>query len=319
MISAMSTMASFFVIPLPRLQPEPVMRNTVDWIGGTLITVGLIILLFALSEGNVVGWSTPWVPTLIVVSLLIIAAFGFWQHRLETKTRTQPLMKLSIFANRKFTWANVLMGLFFASFNNYLILATYWFQDFQGLSVMQTTLRFLPNGVTGILVATATGFILSHVRGDLILVFSTAAVSTSSLLFAVPLPQHTTYWAYGFPAMVCCVCGADTIFPLLTLFVAKTLPREDASLGGALITAVGQIGRAVGLALATAVQTAIIASEMGVGVDQVGQEGHGLAAWDPALKMGIRGTAWFNFSISIVSLLIVLLFIRGIGVVGGNK
>ncbi|KAJ4991957.1 efflux transporter [Stagonosporopsis vannaccii] len=319
MVSAISTLASFFVIPLPPVQPEPVMRNTVDWIGGTLITVGLIMLLFALSEGNVVGWSTPWVPSLIVVSLLIVVAFGFWQHHLETKTQKRPLMKMSIFSNRKFTWANVLMGLFFSSFNNYLIFATYWFQDFQGLSVIQTTLRFIPNGVTGIIVATVTGFILSHVRGDFILIFSTFAVSMSSLLFAIPIPETTTYWAYGFPAMVFCVCGADTIFPVLTLFVAKTLPSEDASLGGALITAVGQIGRAIGLALATAVQTAVIAKEMGVSVDQVGEEGHGLKPWDPALKTGIRATAWFNFGMSIVSLVIVLVFIRGIGIVGGKK
>jgi predicted MFS family arabinose efflux permease len=319
MVSAMSTLASFFVIPPPPPQSSPTMRNTVDWIGGTLITVGLVMLLFALSEGNVVGWRTPWVPTLIAVSLLIILGFGIWQHHLETRTQKRPLIKLSIFSNRKFAWANVLMGLFFSAFNNYLILATYWFQDFQGRSVIQTTLRFVPNGVTGIVVATVTGFLVSHVRGDYILMFSTCAVSMSSLLFAIPIPETTTYWAYGFPAMVFCVCGADTIFPVLTLFVAKTLPPEDASLGGALITAVGQIGRAVGLALATAVQTAIIAKEMGVSVDQVGEEGHELQPWDPALKAGIRGTAWFNFGMSIISLLIVLVFIRGIGIVGGKR
>ncbi|KAF2023947.1 MFS general substrate transporter [Setomelanomma holmii] len=318
-ISAICTVASYFVIPLPPVQPEPSMRNTVDWIGGTLITVGLIILLFALSEGNVVGWSTPWVPTLIVVSMLIILAFGFWQHYLETKTQRRPLMKMSIFKNRKFTWANVLMALFFSSFNNYLIFATYWFQDFQGLSVIQTTLRFLPNGVTGILCALVTGHILSSVRGDYILTFSTICVSMSSLLFAIPIPVDTTYWAYGFPAMVMCVCGADTIFPVLTLFVAKTLPPEDASLGGALITAVGQIGRSVGLAIATAVQTAIIAREKGVSVDEVGNQGHGLQPWDDALKVGIRGTAWFNFGMSVASTAVVLLFIRGIGIIGGKS
>lgn len=319
MVSAVCTLTSFFVIPLPPAQREPSMRNTVDWIGGTLITIGLIMLLFALSEGNVVGWSTPWVPSLIAAALLIILAFGLWQRRLERATATQPLMKLSMFRNRQFAWANVLMALFFASFNNYLILATYWFQSYQGLDVIQTTLRFVPNGVTGIVVATATGFLLSHVRGDAILVFSTLAVSTSSLLFALPLPVHTTYWAYGFPAMVCCVCGADTIFPVLTLFVAKTLPAADASLGGALITAVGQVGRAVGLALATAVQTAVVAREMGVGVERVGDGAHALRPWDPALKRGIRATAWFNFGVSLASLGVVLVFIRGIGIVGGKR
>jgi predicted MFS family arabinose efflux permease len=317
-ISSICTIASYFVIPIPTKPLEPVMRNTVDWVGGTLITVGLIVLLFALSEGNVVGWSTPWVPVLIVVSLLFVIAFGFWQHHLETKTQKRPLMKMSIFKNRKFTAANVLMALFFSSFNNYLIFATYWFQDYQGLSVIQTTIRFLPNGITGILVALVTGQLLSRVPGDYILFFSTMCVSMSSLLFAIPISEHATYWVYGFPAMVLCVCGADTIFPVLTLFVAKTLPPEDASLGGALITAVGQIGRAVGLAIATAVQTAVVAKEKGVRVDQVGSEGHALKPWDDALKIGIRSTAWFNFGMSLASTLVVVLFIRGIGVIGGR-
>lgn len=125
------------------------MRNTVDWIGGTLITVGLIILLFALSEGNVVGWKTPWVPAILVVSIIIVAIFAFWQHYLETKTDKRPLMKMSIFRNVKFSAANMIMLLFFSSFNNYLIYATYWFQDYQGLSVIQTMIRFIPNGITG--------------------------------------------------------------------------------------------------------------------------------------------------------------------------
>jgi predicted MFS family arabinose efflux permease len=318
MIAAVATTAGYFVIPLPPLQEEPSMGNKVDWIGGTLITVGLIILLFALSEGNVVGWSTPWVPTLIVVSFIIVAGFGFWQHYLETKTQKRPLMKLSIFKNKKFAWANVLMALFFASFNNYLIYATYWFQDYQGLSVIQTTLRFIPTGVTGILAAFVTGHIMSSVRGDYILTFSTLCISISSLLFAIPIPDNTIYWAYGFPAMVLCVLGADTLFPVLTLFVAKTLPPEDASLGGALITAVGQIGRAIGLAIATAVQTAILARENGVSVDSVGNEGSGSQHWDEALKHSIRGTAWFNFGMSVASTATVLLFIRGIGIIGGH-
>jgi predicted MFS family arabinose efflux permease len=319
MIAALATAAGYFVIPLLPLQEEPSMRNKVDWIGGTLITVGLITLLFALSEGNVVGWSTPWVPTLIVVSFIIVAAFGFWQHYLEAKTQKQPLMKMSIFKNRQFAWANVLMTLFFSSFSNYLVYATYWFQDYQGLSVIHTTLRFIPTGVTGILAAFVTGHIMSSVRGDHILTFSTICISISCLLFAIPIPENTTYWAYGFPAMVLSVLGADTIFPVLTLFVAKTLPPEDASLGGALITAVGQIGRAIGLAIATAVQTAILAKEKGVNVDSVGNEGFGSQHWDPALKSSIRGTAWFNFGMGIASTAVVLFFIRGIGIIGGGK
>ncbi|KAF1957218.1 MFS general substrate transporter, partial [Byssothecium circinans] len=320
-LAAVCTVAGIYVIPLPSVQREPTMRTTVDWIGGTIITVGLVILLFALSEGNVVGWSTPWVPTLIAVSILLIIAFGFWQHYLETKTEKRPLMKMSIFKNIKFSAANVIMMLFFSSFNNYLIFATYWFQDYQGLSVIQTTLRFIPNGVTGVTVAFITSQLLSRIRATHILTLSTLCVSTSSLLFALPLPTSTSYFAYGLPAMILSVSGADTLFPTLTLFVAKSLPSEDQALGGALINAVSQIGRALGLAIATAVQTAVIAREKGVGVDRIGGDGEGnveVGAWDEALKTGIRATCWFNSALGVVALLVVLVFFRGTGIVGGK-
>ena len=148
-LTAIVTVAAIYVIPPPPVKREPKLAKEVDWIGGTIVTIGLIILLFALSEGNVVGWSTPWVGTLIAVSILLLASFGFWQHYLETKTDRRPLMKISIFKNVRFTAANVIMLLFFTSFNNFLIYATYWFQDYQGLSIIQTTLRFIPTGVVG--------------------------------------------------------------------------------------------------------------------------------------------------------------------------
>jgi hypothetical protein len=126
-LAAIVTVAGYIVIPLPPSQAETIsMQKSVDWIGGCLITVGLLILLFALSEGNVVGWSTPLVPTLIVVSVLTIIVFAFWQHYLETTRHREPLMKISLFKNLRFSAANAILLLSFASFNNYLIYATYW-------------------------------------------------------------------------------------------------------------------------------------------------------------------------------------------------
>lgn len=316
-LAALCTVAGYYVIPLPPLAPTPV-KKSIDWLGGTIVTVGLVVLLFALSEGNVEGWRTPWVPSLLAVSLLFIAAFVFWQHHLETRTSTPPLMKMSIFKNVPFSAANAAMLLFFSSFNNYLIFATYWFQSYQGLDVIQTTLRFVPTGVTGIFVAFATSQLLARVRGTLILGFGMASLVFASLLFAIPIPMSTSYWAYAFPAMILAVCGADTLFPTLTLFVAKSLPAADQALGGALVNSVGQVGRAVGLAIATAVQTAVVASEKGVGVDDVGRGVVEVGVGDEALKKGIRAVAWLDVGFAIVGLGVVGAFFRGVGRVGGR-
>jgi hypothetical protein len=169
-----------------------------------------------------------------------------------------------------------------------------------------------------VIVCFITAIMVSRVRGDYILVFGTLCISLASLLFAIPIPTTTSYFAYGLPAMVLSVCGADTLYVTLALFVAKTLPREDQSLGGALINTVGQLGRAIGLAIATAVQTAVMAKELGVTVAEVGAEGHGLKPGDPALKTGLRSTSYFNFSLGIAALVVALVFFRGAGKVGGK-
>lgn len=314
-LAALVTVAGFFVIPPPPTTLKAhgaTITATVDWVGAVLVTVGLMLLLFALTEGNVVGWSTFWIPLLIVISLLLIALFIFWQHRLEKRGGQTPLMKVSIFGNRRFSAAMAIMCLFFGAFNGYLIFTTYFFQDYQGLSPIQTTLRFIPTGVVGILTALVCGKLLAHVPTNYILTFGNASNTLSCLLFALPIPPTTSYFAYGLPAMILSVLGADTSWPGLMLFTSQSLPQADQAMGGALVNAVGQLGRALGLAVATAVQTAVMASARGVSVEHSGPLEVGD---DPTLK-GLRAAQWTNFGIGAAGLGVVLVLFRGAGVVG---
>lgn len=292
--------------------------RSVDWVGATLITVGLLALMFALTEGNVVGWSTPWISVLIVVSILVIAAFAVWQWYLEQRLDSspsgilQPLIKVSIFRNRQFSAVMVIMGVFFAAFNNYLIYATYYFQEFQGRSPLQTMLRFLPTGIGGAAVAIVVSQLLGRVPTVFLLVCGNLAIAVACLLYAVPIPQTTSYFAWGLPAMVLSVVGADTTWPCLTLFTSRALPREDQAIGGALINSVGQIGRSIGLAIATAIQTAVMAHGRGVSVKDAGS----IKAWDANSLGGLRAASWFDFALGLVSLVLVLMAFRTLEIVG---
>lgn len=277
--------------------------------------MGLLALLFALTQGNVVGWSTPYIPALIVVSVVVVSLFVLWQWYLENKAARPPLVRVSVFRNGKFSAALAIMGLFFSSFNNFLVFATYFYQDYQGHSPLQTTLRFLPTGVAGILVALTVAQLLSRVPTYILLLAGTTAVSVACLLFAVPIPPSTSYFAYGLPAMVLSVVGADTTWPALTLFVSSCLSDQDQALGGALINSVGQVGRAVGLAIATAVQTAVMARERGVGVQDVGE----VEVGEGASLDGIRAASWTTFALGVCSLAVVAVTFRGSEVIGKSR
>lgn len=116
LVASAITAAALFVIPSPKStqrEGSPTVKPSVDWLGSALITGGLLALLFSLTEGNVVGWATPWIPVLIVVSLSLVAIFAFWQSHLEKTGKLAPVMKVSIFRNTQFSAAMVTMALFF--------------------------------------------------------------------------------------------------------------------------------------------------------------------------------------------------------------
>ncbi|KAH8157260.1 hypothetical protein CIB48_g10983 [Xylaria polymorpha] len=314
------TAAGIFFIPPPPASSVPprkglVLLKSVDWLGGFLVTAGLLALLFALTEGNVVGWSTPWVPVLIVVAVILLGVFYAWQWYQENRTTRRPLIKVSIFKNGRFCAGLVIMALFFACFNNFVVYATYFFQEYQGLSPLQTTLRFIPTGVTGVFVAFLVSRLISRVPTWILLLCANTAASISCLLFAVPLPQSTSYFAFGLPAFVLSVIGADITWPCLTLFTSKSLPQEDQALGGGLINASAGVGRAIGLAIDTAVQTAILARERRVAVEHAGK----LMKWDEPSVASIRAANWFNFGLGILCIVVICVAFRGTGIVGRNE
>ena len=113
--------------------------------------------------------------------------------------------------------------------------------------------------------------------------------------------------------MCLCVFGSDTLFPSLILFTAHSLPKEDQSLGGAIINAVGQVGRAIGLAIATAIQVAVQNSKDGQADDAAMGE---VDLGNPAFLAGLRSAQWFSTGIALMGFLVATFAFRGVGIIG---
>ncbi|KAI1807312.1 drug resistance protein [Daldinia bambusicola] len=311
------TLAGILFIPAPPQHLTPKKSNfsslkSVDWVGGALVTISILALLFALTEGNIVGWNAIWIYMLIVISVLLLGIFVAWQWYQEKHTKSKPLMKVSMFKSARFSAAMVIMALFFAAFNDLIVSATFIFQDYQALGALQMTYRFIPTGASGVITAFVVSHLISRIPTWILLLFGNLSVSVSCLLFSIPIPPDTSYFAYGLPAFVLSVIGADITWPTLTLFTSKSLPQDDQALGGALINAMGQIGRAVGLAITTAIQTAVMARDRGVPVEASGK----IMPWEPASLAGLRAGIWFNFGLALCCAIVVTVYFRGTGIVG---
>ncbi|CCF42000.1 drug resistance protein [Colletotrichum higginsianum] len=277
----------------------------VDWIGGVLVSSSLVLLLAAFTQANVIGWSTPWIPPLIVGSVLLLAAFCFWQHRLEklNDRAKEPLVRVSMFRNLQFSALFVLVGCFYASFNSFLVFVTFFYQDYLALGEIDTTLRFLPAGIAGFLISFAVSPALSRIRAFYILVLGLACSVISPFIMAVPIPPSTSYWAYGFPAMCLCL-SIEVVWPVVSLLIAARLSTADQGMGSGLLQSVNNVGRALGLAIATAVQTKT------QGFDEADVDTFEGSA---GFLYGVRAAQWTNVGLAATALCIAVAFFRDLG------
>jgi predicted MFS family arabinose efflux permease len=122
---------AIFVIPKEPSRkdnnPNLPRASNVDWIGAFFFTSGLLLLLIALSEGVAVSWDNVLVITTLIVSVLFLVIFIFWQHHLEQKNQPgqEPLMRISVFKTGRFSGAMLIVCLFSAGFTNFLVYSTY--------------------------------------------------------------------------------------------------------------------------------------------------------------------------------------------------
>lgn len=86
-IMAIITVTAAFVIP----SCPPRERGRVDWIGASLLTVGLVTVLLSLNFAPALGWLSPPVLGSLAISLVLLAAFVLVQLRAK-----HPLVDLRI-------------------------------------------------------------------------------------------------------------------------------------------------------------------------------------------------------------------------------
>ncbi|KAJ7627026.1 putative efflux transporter [Roridomyces roridus] len=294
---------------LPSTEPN----RRVDWIGAFLVTVGLVFVVFALSEGSLAskGWKTGYIIALLIVGVLFITLFIGWQHHLEKRQsepdnrRPPPLMKLSMWrrAKGKFAVVQVIAFLQWSSFLTWSFWSQLYYENYVKLSPVHTAVRLLPMTVAGLACNVFVMFVVSRMPLVVLISSGTLLASLAGLLFAIIQPS-APYWAYGFPSAILSVCGADFVFASGTLFIAKvSLPHEQ-SLAGGLFQTLTRVGTAFGLAISTIAFDAIASKSES-------EAGAPLEAY--------KAAQWTAFGFAMFCTLLAVVFLRGVGPVGTDE
>ncbi len=113
-----------------------------DLTGFVLAAIGLGLLMFALSDGSVRGWTAPEIDVSLACGLLLTAAFV----AVELRART-PMLRLRLLREPVFANANVLVLLSVAAFAGLLYATPLFLQEGLGLSAFQSGLSTFPEAI----------------------------------------------------------------------------------------------------------------------------------------------------------------------------
>ena len=224
-------------------------RIRLDVRGALLITGAVTLVVFAVSQGVVLGWTSPLVIAATVVAAAATAVF------MKAETRhPQPLIRPSLLHRkglRDGTTLAFLLGLW--NGGEMLVLSLY-LQQVLHESPLLTGLIIAPQGVVGF----AAGVIGPRLAGKIgvrRLLVLTAACAAAGFLVLTQLPAA----GYSPVLFVVTLIGFGTAGTALgsTVLASRGMADADQGLVGGMINTSRQIGAAVGAALLPAVAVSV--------------------------------------------------------------
>ncbi len=217
--------------------------------GALLITSAVTLLVFAVSQGVVLGWTSPLVIAAVVVAAVTTAGFAKAESR-----HPEPLIRPALLHRkglRDGTTLAFLLGLW--NGGEMLVLSLY-LQQVLHESPLFTGLIIAPQGVVGF-AAGVFGPRLAGRIGVRRLLVLTAAAAAAGFLVLTQLPAA----GYSPVLFVVTLIGFGTAGTALgsTVLASRGMADSDQGLVGGMINTSRQIGAAVGAALLPAVAEAV--------------------------------------------------------------
>lgn len=238
------------------MRPSPVRTpGKIDLLGAGIMTVGLVSLLLAISEGAVWGWGSP-----ATIGLLVLGAVGLVVFVLVELRVPEPLIDMRLMRNRGVWTAHVVALAFgFVMFGTFVLVPTllqlpvasgYGF----GVTVTASGLFLLPTVAMMVICGPIAGMLVRRTgAGVPMLIGSLVAV----VGFVVPAVGHGQMWVLVFSGGLTGVGVGFTLAAVSNAIIASVPAAQTGE-----VISVNTIMRTVGSSIGTAVIGAILAGQI---------------------------------------------------------
>ena len=215
-----------------------------DVAGAVTVTASLMVAVYAIVNGNEVGWTTPQTLGLLAIAGALMTLFLVIESRVSA-----PLMPLALLRLRNLAVSNVVGILWAAAMFAWFFLSALYLQLVLGYSPLEVGLAFLPGNL--IMGAFSLGLsaklvLRFGIRLPLAAGLSLAAVGL--LLFA-RAPVDGSFVVDVLPSMLLLGIGAGMAFNPVLLAAMGDVDPGDAGLASGIVNTAFMMGGALGLAV----------------------------------------------------------------------
>ena len=267
--------------------PDP---PPIDWAGVTTLSAGLFLGVFAVLRANALGWTSATVLGCLAGGALLVLAFVIVE-----RMTARPMLELSLFRNRTFTGATVIVALLAGGSFGAFAYLTLFLLDVQGRDPIEAGLVLAPLALVSFAVSALAGRAQERVPLRGALATGMLVMAAGLLLLRAGLGRDAT-WLALLPGLAVTGAGVGLANPLVTFAHLGVLPPAQGGLASALNNTARQIGLAVGIAVLGSLLEATV-SRAGAG-DRVAAYTSGVA--DLLLIAAVLGLAGAAAAVGLV-------------------
>ncbi|WP_368373082.1 DHA2 family efflux MFS transporter permease subunit [Rubellimicrobium arenae] len=232
-------------LPHDEGQPAPI-----DWPGLILMAAAIGALQFTLDQGAERDWfESPLVQASVAASAW--AAFAFLLLRFD---HPAPVIDLSLFKDRNFALANVVMAGFAVAMFGGIAILPLFVQGLIGYPVMLAGYLFIPRGLAAGFSMVITGSVLSRRFDPRLLATVGLALTAAGNWLTGRLTLEVGFWDLALPGVVAGL-GMGLVFVPMSTMAFDSISRERQTEASGLYGVTRQLGSSIGIAVVGALLT----------------------------------------------------------------
>ncbi len=213
-----------------------------DFVGSTLLTVGLAGVVYALIEGPGGDWGALTVG-LGVIGVLSLVAFLVVESRIAN-----PMVPLGVFKSQQFSGANAVTFAMYAALGTVTFLLVVHLQTDLGYSALEAGASLLPITACMLLLSARAGALAQRIGPRWPMTIGPLVVAVGMTLLGRVDPG-TTYWATVFPALLVLGLGLSLTVAPLTATVLGAVEDSHAGIASAINNSVARIAGLLAVAV----------------------------------------------------------------------